>query len=204
MIECRAVTARAGTFTLGPVDLTIAGGAYAVLQGHTGAGKSTLLEVLAGIRPITGGSVRIRGQDASALPPERRGVGLVPQRGWLFPHLDAAANVRYGARDTAVAGELLDRFGVTALSHRDVATLSGGERQVIALCRALAARPRVLLLDEPLSALDDDSRAAVRAALVALHREWNLTTLHVTHDAGDALAVADVRLTARGGTVSAT
>jgi len=204
VIECRGVTLRAGTFALHDITVAVPRGAYATLGGPTGSGKTTLIEGIAGIgsAQIVHGSVHLDGADVTRVPPERRGVGLVPQRAHLFPHLDVAANVRYGARDATLVTALLERFGIGALTSRVVGALSGGERQIVALCRALATRPRVLLLDEPYAALDPARRAVVAREVAELHDAWELTTLHVTHAEHEAREVADIALAMRDGAIT--
>lgn len=199
MIVCRDVSARAGAFALRSVTFTMPDGGYAVLAGPTASGKTTLLETIAGVRPALHGSIHLSGADVTHTPPEHRRVGFAYQHGYLFPHLSVAANVAYGAADGAVAHSLLDRFGVAALSSRGVTALSGGERQIVALCRALATRPRILLLDEPFSAIDREWREQVRALVATLHGELRTTTLHVTHDDGDVLPLPAQRLEMRDG-----
>jgi molybdate transport system ATP-binding protein len=165
------------------------------LVGPSGAGKSSVLRAVAGLLRPERGIVRLgadswldtaRGID---LPPERRQVGLVFQEYALFPHLSVRANVEFGGRRRAA--ELLERFGVAHLAGARPATISGGERQRVALARALARDPRVLLLDEPLSALDAYTRARVRSELRELLHDLGLPTLIVTHDFDDAAALAD-------------
>lgn len=199
MIACHGVTARAGEFTLRDIDLTVPAGGYAVLAGPTASGKTTLLETIAGARTPLTGRIVLDDADVTTLPPERRRVGMAYQHGYLFPHLDVAANVAYGAREPSVARELLDRFGAGALAPRRSTALSGGERQIVALCRALATCPRILLLDEPFSAIDRDRRDAVRTVVAELQREWSMTTLHVTHDESDVLPLSALRLEMRDG-----
>lgn len=199
MIECRAVTTRAGDFTLRDVAFTVPAGGYAVLAGPTASGKTTLLETIAGARTPVAGRILLDDADVTTLPPERRRVGMAYQHGYLFPHLDVAANVAYGARDSQIARQVLERFDALALASRRTTALSGGERQIVALCRALATRPRILLLDEPFSAIDRDRRDAVRNAVAALQREWAMTTLHVTHDESDVLPLVPLRLEMRDG-----
>ena len=190
MIDCRAVAARAGTFTLRDVTFTVPSGGYAVLSGPTASGKTTLLETIAGVRPVLAGAIRLGHADVTHTPPELRRVGFAYQHAYLFPHLTVERNVAYGASDGALARALLDRFGVAALAPRTVTTLSGGERQIVALCRALATRPRILLLDEPFSAIDRERRERVRAIAAELHAELGATTLHVTHDESDLLPLS--------------
>jgi len=219
VIELRALEVEAGGFRVGPLDLVAGDGRYVVLLGPSGAGKSLVLEAVAGVRPAASGEVRLAGADVTPLSPERRRVGLVFQDGLLFPHLTVSANIAYGmrgagrdgagspaglagnappgagrsgraARDAEVA-RLAEAVGVTALLGRRPATLSGGERQRVALARALAARPRALLLDEPLSAVDPESREELQEVLRRLCRERRLPVLHVTHDRDEAFALAD-------------
>ena len=165
------------------------------LVGPSGAGKTTVLRAIAGLVPRArgrvscGGSVWLDTDLGVSLPPERRAVGLVFQDYALFPHLSVRRNVEFGGRRRA--DELLERFPVAALASARPDELSGGERQRVALARALARDPAVLLLDEPLSALDARTKAAVRAELAELLHELSLPTLLVTHDYEDAAALAD-------------
>lgn len=185
------VTAVAG------VTLDVPVGEVLALLGPSGCGKSSLLRAVAGLEPPTSGALTWDGVDLAAVPVHRRGFGLVFQDGQLFPHRDVAGNVAYGlrglsrdARDARVAA-LLDLVGLPGYDRRPVATLSGGERQRVALARSLAPRPRLLLLDEPLSALDRSLRERLaddlRRALVAT----GTTALFVTHDQDEAATVAD-------------
>jgi molybdopterin-binding protein len=141
---------------------------------------------------VRNGEVWLDGRNVTRLPPEARVSGLVYQHAYLFPHLSVQANVAYGAVDASAVSEMIERFGLTPLLDRDVRTLSGGERQLVALARALARRPRVLLLDEPYSALDPRSRAAVRREVRTMYFEREFTVLHVTHDFSEAGLVGDV------------
>jgi ABC-type sugar transport system ATPase subunit len=212
MIELCGLEVEAGGFGVGPVHLRADGGRYVVLLGPSGAGKSLVLEAVAGVRRVAAGEVRLAGADVTRLAPERRGVGLVFQDGLLFPHLTVAANIAYGMRGAghdergvAAPGDpprrrceraaeverLAEAVGVTGLLARRPATLSGGERQRVALARALAAGPRALLLDEPLSAVDLESREALQDLLRRVCRERRLPVLHVTHDRDEAFALAD-------------
>ncbi|HEX6629613.1 MAG TPA: ATP-binding cassette domain-containing protein [Gemmatimonadaceae bacterium] len=186
MIEVRCLSARAGSFALRDVSFVVPSGQWGAVTGPAGAGKTTLLESIAGIRPMVDGAVLLRGVEVTAVPPEGRRLGIVYQRGFLFPHLSVSANVAYGAADAAYAAEIGRRFGADVLYDRRVAALSGGERQVVALARALATRPDILLLDEPFSALDQARKARVREELCALHREEGFTVLQVTHDPAEA------------------
>jgi molybdopterin-binding protein len=199
VISVRGLTVRAGSFRLADITFDVPDGEYGIVIGPAGAGKTTLLEAIGGIVPVTGGSVVLGGRDVTALPPEARGVGLVYQHAYLFPHLSVEANIAYGASDASIGRELSQRFGVSELSGRDVGSLSGGERQLVALARALARRPPVLLLDEPFSALDPRRRASVRRELRAVHREGGFTVLQVTHDFAEAGLLGDVAILLDGG-----
>jgi molybdate transport system ATP-binding protein len=176
------------------LDLEV-GGSPVALVGPSGAGKTTVLRAVAGLlRPDAGritadGEVWFDSGQGVDLPPERRSVGLVFQEYALFPHLTVARNVAYGGR--ARVGELLEAFGLRSLARARPGELSGGERQRVALARALARQPRVLLLDEPLAALDAHTRAGVRGELREHLRRLRLPTLLVTHDYADAAALAD-------------
>ena len=192
MIDVHGLTVRVGDFTLENVSFTVPDGAYGVVIGPAGAGKTTLLESIAGLLPTRSGLVRLHGADVTRLPPERRPVGLVYQHAYLFPHLTVRENVAYGAADADAVAEGIDRFGLQLVADRDVRSLSGGERQIVALARALARRPQVLLLDEPFAALDPRSRAAVRREVRTMYFDRRCTVLHVTHDFEEAGLVGDV------------
>ncbi len=201
MISAAGLRARIGAFSLDDVSFDVPRGAYGVVIGPTGSGKTTLLEVISGLVPQTGGTLTIGGRNATGEAADARGIGLVYQLGFLFPHLTVEQNVRYGANDAAFAATVARRFGVDAFYTRAVRSLSGGERQLVALARALARRPELLLLDEPFSALDPARRAAARREVRAIHREWGLTTLHVTHDFAEAGSLGDVAVLLDAGRV---
>ncbi len=201
MIECRGINARVGNFMLRDVSFAVSTGAHAVLTGPTASGKSTLLELIAGaVAPITG-KISICGVDVTSTEPELRNVGIVPQHGYLFPHLSVRANMAYGTRDANTVPELARRFGIGHLMDRAVVSLSGGERQLVAVCRALAPRPAVLLLDEPFSALDAGSCEAALHQFAMLQAEQAFTVLHVTHQESDA-QFASERLEMANGAVT--
>jgi len=201
MIETRGLSARVGSFTLREITLTVPAGAYGVVIGPAGSGKTTLLEAIGGILPVSAGAVRLGGRDVTRLPPEERGVGLVYQHGYLFPHLTVAHNVAYGTTDAAGAREIATRLGAADLWAREVRSLSGGERQLVALARALARHPSVLLLDEPFNALDPRRRSRVRREVRAIHRERGLTVLQVTHDFTEAGLLGDIAVLLDAGRV---
>ena len=186
MLECRGVSAQVGSFKLREISFAIPTGGHAVLIGPTASGKTTLLELIAGAIDPTSGTVAVNDAEITVLPSELRGVGLVPQHGYLFPHLDARRNIEYGSQAPGAALDLARRFGIDHLLDRSVAFLSGGERQIVALCRALAPQPSVLLLDEPFSALDAARRAVTIQQFAALQAERTFTVLHVTHQESDA------------------
>jgi molybdopterin-binding protein len=165
-----------------------------VVIGPAGSGKTTLLETIAGIIPQRSGTLRLMGSDMAGVPPEQRGIGFVYQRGYLFPHLSVDENVRYGAMDAAFAREVSERLGVDTLLHRNVRGLSGGEQQLVAIARALAGRPRIILLDEPFSALDPRRRTLVRRTVREMHHELGLTVLQVTHDFTEAGLLGDMAI----------
>ena len=179
------------------VDLALPDGDVLAVLGPSGCGKSTLLRAVAGLEPFASGSVVWDGDDQAGVPTHRRGFALMFQDGQLFDHLTVARNVGYALRlrrapDTARrVAELLELVGLPAYGERMPATLSGGERQRVALARSLAVRPRLLLLDEPLSALDAGLRERLAGDLGRIVREAGTTALLVTHDHEEAFAVAD-------------
>ncbi len=199
MIEVEGLSAHAGEFALRDVTFALPAGAWGIVLGPAGAGKTTLLETVAGVRRADSGRIALRGADATRLPPEQRGVGIVYQHAFLFPHLSVEANIAYGARDRSYAMEIARRLGAGPLMSRAVGALSGGERQMVALSRALAPRPDILLLDEPLAAVDPRGRTRLRRELRAVQREQALTVLHVTHDFGEAGTLGDLAILLEGG-----
>lgn len=196
-LEVENLELRAGTFHLGPLTFALEPGEHLVILGPTGAGKTLTLETIAGLRRPGTGVVRMDGRDVTASAPETRRVGFVYQDSLLFPHLSVRENLLYGARRLARArrpetiGRLSAMLGVEALLDRMPQGLSGGERQRVALGRALATTPELLLLDEPTAALDPNARQAMREVLRRLKREFPATTIHVTHSFPEALALGD-------------
>jgi ABC-type Fe3+/spermidine/putrescine transport system ATPase subunit len=196
-LTVRGLTADAGSFRLGPVDLVVPPGRILVVLGPSGAGKTMLLETISGLRRHRCGQIRLAGTELTGLPPEQRGIGLIFQDAALFPHLSVRENVRFGPRargraaDTATADSLLRRLGIGQLAGRSPRTLSGGERQRVALARALAIRPGLLLLDEPLSALDQPTREEMRTLLQEVLADLDIPAVHVTHDRDEALSIGD-------------
>jgi len=182
---------------LDDLELSIEPGELVALLGPSGCGKTTALRALAGLEDVDGGRILVGGQDITGLPANRRDMGMVFQAYSLFPHLDALRNVEFGMRlrgrrkAAGRAREMLELVGIGAFADRYPQQLSGGQQQRVALARALAIEPRVLLLDEPLSALDAKVRVQLRDEIRRIQTEVGTTTLFVTHDQEEALAVAD-------------
>jgi iron(III) transport system ATP-binding protein len=206
MLHLRQITKRFGLQTvLQGIDLDLQSGEFVSLLGPSGCGKTTLLRVVCGIETPDHGQVLMQGQDITAWPASQRRFGVVFQSYALFPNMTALENVRYGLSELPKrqalerAAELLALVGLLEQSGKFPAQLSGGQQQRVALARALAPRPRLLLLDEPLSALDAQVRQELRAEIRALQQRLGITTLMVTHDQEEALAMSDrVVLLARG------
>lgn len=181
------------------VSLDVAGREVVALTGPSGCGKSTLLRAISGLEPLSSGSVSWGGEDLAGVPPHRRGFGLMFQDGQLFAHMSVARNIAYGlsaqrvpkAERAARVAELLELVGLPDYGGRAITELSGGERQRVALARSLAPKPRLLLLDEPLSALDRELRERLAVDVAALLRTTDTTAILVTHDLYEAETVAD-------------
>jgi molybdate/tungstate transport system ATP-binding protein len=209
MIELAGVGVVSGAFSLADVSFRVPTGAYAVLMGRTGSGKTTILEAICGLKSVVAGTIRLAGRDVTRLKPAERGIGLVPQDGALFrsmsvrEHLEFALEIRgWSAADRARRVDALAAMvGVEHLLSRGVVGLSGGERQRVALGRALSFRPAILCLDEPLSALDDESRQEIIDLLKRVQRETGVTVLHVTHNRSEAERLAEVWLRLEDGAV---
>ena len=199
-VELERISKKFGTVVaIGGVSLSVAEGEFVCFLGPSGCGKTTLLRIIAGLERQNGGVVRIRGRDVSALPPAQRNYGIVFQSYALFPNLTAGRNISYGletrklsrAAIDARVTELLELVHLAGYRERYPAQLSGGEQQRVALARALAPSPSLLLLDEPLSALDARVRLALRHEIKELQRRLSIATIMVTHDQEEALAMAD-------------
>lgn len=209
MIRVEELTVEAGSFRIGELSFEIPSGAYGVLMGRTGSGKTTILEAICGLRRVRAGRIWLKAGEVSGLPPGRRDIGFVPQEGTLFgtktvrQHLAFGPSIRkWGAAEIEQrVAELAASLGLERLLDRKPEGLSGGERQRVALGRALAARPGVLCLDEPLSALDDTSRTEVSEVIRRLAREHGLTALHITHNREEARLFADRLLVLENGKV---
>jgi molybdate/tungstate transport system ATP-binding protein len=209
MIRLENVSIRAGSCQLGSIGLDIPTGAYAVLMGRTGSGKTTLLEAICGLRCIAAGRVFLMNQDVTNFKPAWRGIGYVPQDPALFGTMTVREHLAFAP---SVAGwqsreigerivELAELLNITHLLDRKPHGLSGGEAQRVSLGRALARRPRVLCLDEPLSALDDETRAEMQQLLRSVRERSGVTILHVTHQSSEARSLADQVLVLRHGRV---
>jgi putative spermidine/putrescine transport system ATP-binding protein len=189
-----------GTRALEPITLEVGEGETVVLLGPSGCGKTTTLRIIAGLeQPDPGGRVLFAGEDVTAVPIERRNVGMVFQSYALFPNMNVAENIAYGlkirglraAERSARVAELVALTGIEGLERRRIDQLSGGQRQRVALARAVAIRPRVLLLDEPLTALDAALRERLRSELNRLLRTLGITAVYVTHDQAEAMTLGD-------------
>jgi molybdate/tungstate transport system ATP-binding protein len=209
MIAVDHLTVRVGGFALEDVGFDVPTGQYAVLMGRTGAGKTTLLEALCGLKAAANGSIRLNGRDVTRLKPAERGIGYVPQDRALFQtmtvreHLAFALTIQKADRQVIQQSvtELSRLLSIEHLLDRRPPGLSGGEAQRVALGRALAARPGVLCLDEPLSALDDETRQEMYELLEQVQESTNVTILHVTHNRDEAERLADRIFLLRNGKV---
>ena len=188
-----------GAVILGPIDRSFDKGQFVTLLGPSGCGKSTLLRCIAGLIPLSGGRISVDGEDITRTPPQKRGIGMVFQNYALFPNMTVRENVAFGLEMRNVAApervkrvkEALELVELASYGERYPSQLSGGQMQRVALARSLVTRPRILLLDEPLSALDARIRRALRDQIRAIQKELGLTTLFVTHDQEEALTVSD-------------
>jgi len=214
MIELRDVAIEAGQFSLKRFSRSVKAGEYAVLMGQTGQGKTTILEAICGLRKITAGKILVRDVDVTERSPGDRGIGYVPQDLALFPtmtvqeHLEFALKLRRQSAEF-IAGrveELSKQLGIPHLLGRSIQGLSGGEAQRVALGRALSFKPRVLLLDEPFSALDENTRQEMHALMQDLTKNGTasegVATLHVTHSSQEAAALADRRFVLKDGVIA--
>ena len=199
MITIENVNIHLGEFDLWEINLSIEKNEFFILMGPTGAGKTVLLEAIAGLIRVDSGRISVGGRDITMLPPEKRGISIVYQDYSLFPHLTVRDNITYGLHFHKIPkneadkrfDRLVDELDLAHLLHRLPTNLSGGENQRVALARALIVSPQVLLLDEPLSALDPGFREELRKGLKRLHTHTDVTFLMVTHDFSEALSLAD-------------
>lgn len=208
MLRLEGVSRTIGSFSL-DLDLAVDEGEIVSILGPSGCGKSTILRIISGLEPIDGGKILIGGRDVKGVPAAKRRIGLVFQNYTLFPHMNVSANIAYPlvirklSKD-AVSGrvaDLLSHVGLNGFGSRAVDTLSGGEQQRVAIARALATNPLLLLLDEPFSAIDAPLRSTLKNSIVSLHRSLGLTTLFVTHNREEALAISDRIIVLKNGSV---
>jgi ABC-type sugar transport system ATPase subunit len=202
VIRLQNISWKAGAFALDNVSFAVPAATYAVLMGRTGTGKTSLVEIICGLRAPQSGQVWLNDRDVTRMAPGQRGLGFVPQDGALFPALTVAEQIGFALRiqkapsasiDSTVR-ELAAEMAITHLLDRRPPGLSGGEKQRVALARALAAKPGVLLLDEPLAAVDEDTQSDLIHLLKRTQQQHQITVLHVTHSRREAEALADLRL----------
>jgi putative spermidine/putrescine transport system ATP-binding protein len=210
-LEACAKTYPNGVRALDPITLDVARGETVVFLGPSGCGKTTMLRIIAGLeQPDAGGRVLFNGADVTGIPIEQRNIGMVFQSYALFPNMNVSDNIGYGlkirgvdaARRRARVAELIALTGIEGLEHRRIDQLSGGQRQRVALARAVAVHPSVLLLDEPLTALDAALRERLRGELDRLLRTLGITTIYVTHDQAEAMALGDRIVVMRKGAIA--
>ena len=209
MIQFESVSLIQGAHHLTGITFEVPEGDYAVLMGPTGCGKTSVLELICGLRMPLSGKISIEGKDVTKLSPAARGIGYVPQDGALFPGLTVGEQVGFSLRVRKRPEEeikarvilITDMLGITHLLNRRPEGLSGGERQRVALGRALAFGPRILCLDEPISALDEDLRADMCSLLKKVHAETGVTALHVTHSESEARELATLHLRFESGSI---
>ncbi len=196
MIEIKALSRKWKSFALDSLDLTIRDGEYFVILGPTGSGKTLLLELLAGFHRPDSGKILINGKDVTDLSPEKRNLAFVYQDYSLFPHMTVKKNIEFGLKMKKLKApekfrEISEYLNISHLLERHPLNLSGGEQQRVSLARALVTDPEILMLDEPLSALDPRTQDSAREMLLNVHRKGKLTVLHITHDQTEARIMAD-------------
>lgn len=198
MIKLSRLTYNFSGFSLGPINLKVHGGEFFILLGPSGSGKTVILESIVGVRRPDSGEILLEGANVTRLGPENRHVGIVYQDQVLFPHLSVQENINFGLRYQPISEDrpisieaIIDTLGLRPHLNKSPRDLSGGEKQRVALARALAIQPRVLLLDEPLSALDPCFRGDIQRLLKELHESLGTTFLMVTHDFNEALYLGD-------------
>jgi molybdate/tungstate transport system ATP-binding protein len=209
VIRVEGLTVQVGTFRISNVEFEVPTGQYGILMGKTGSGKTTILESLCGLKKVSSGRIYLMEKNVTHLKPAERGIGFVPQDGALFPtktvkqQIGFALSVRKWKQPDidARVNELAELLGISTLLNRSVVGLSGGERQRIALGRALAPHPSVLCLDEPLSALDDETRDGMCQLLKSVQEKTGVTTLHITHNQSEAKLLGDVAFVIQDGKI---
>lgn len=210
MLELRDLSVRAGAFEINCISFQIPTGQYGVLMGKTGSGKTTLMEAVCGLKKVVSGAILLDGRDVTPLRPGERGIGFVPQDTVLFSNMSVRRHLAFGPEIQgwtkeaieARVEELAAALQITKLLDRKPHGLSGGEGKRVALGRALAARPAMLCLDEPFSALDEDTRLEIGDLLKQVQETQNVTTLHITHSRMEAEQLADARFQLADGALS--
>ena len=198
-IEIKNLSIDLGEFKLTDFNLSVKKGEFVVIIGPTGSGKSVVLESIAGFYKPKEGKIFINGKDVTHIPPEKRGISIVYQDYMLFPHMSVYKNIAYGIKKKIKDKQRIDeevkkiaeKLGIKHLLHRLPSTLSGGEAQRVAIARAIVVKPKLLLMDEPFSALDINTKNEVRKLIKKLTKKYEITTLHVTHDLEDVSLLAD-------------
>lgn len=199
MLTLDRISLRAGTFTVSHIDLTVASKEYFVLMGPTGSGKSLLVKAVCGIIPVQSGTICIDGRDVTDLEPGKRQVGYVPQNSSLFPHLSVLENILFPLKIRKLSKKkamskiepVIEALGISSLLNRSTVNLSGGEQQKVALARALSFSPKLLMLDEPVSALDEPTRCEICGLLKQIQRDFSIATVHICHNLEEARIVSD-------------
>ena len=205
MIRIRDLLVRVGSFELPVKNLDVSDNDWVVITGRSGSGKTVFLETIAGFFTPESGSIILDGADITSLPPEKRGISIVFQYYSLFPHMTARENIGYGLKLRnnpeihTIVSDYARMLGIDSLLDRSPAQLSGGEKQRVAIARALVVNPKLLLLDEPASALDHETRRSLWNDLCSLHDRGDLTIIHVTHDRNEAEVLGNRRIIIDGG-----
>jgi ABC-type sugar transport system ATPase subunit len=198
-LKLNNVCIQAGTFKVENINLTIEENQYFTLMGHTGSGKSMLLKAICGLMQVQKGTILIDNKDITHLEPRFRNIGYVPQESGLFPHLNVLNNIIFSLRIKGFSkkdasneiSKIVDFLQIEDLLNRSVINLSGGEKQKISLARALAKKPSILLLDEPVSALDESTKFEICEILKKIQKEFNVSTIHVCHNIQEAKQISD-------------
>ncbi len=199
MLKLDHISLKAGDFTVDDVDLTVASKEYFVLMGPTGSGKSLLVKAVCGILPVQSGTICIDGNDVTDLEPGKRQVGYVPQNSSLFPHLSVLDNILFPLKVRKLPKKkamsniepVIEALGIGSLLSRSTVNLSGGEQQKVALARALSFNPKLLMLDEPVSALDEPTRCEICGLLKRIQQDFSIATVHICHNLEEARIVSD-------------
>lgn len=199
MLQIKNTFFKAGDFTVDNIDLTVESKEFFVIMGPTGSGKSLLVKAICGIIPIQSGSIHIDGKDVTNLEPRKRQVGYVPQNSSLFPHLSVSDNILFPLKIRKInrkealkkTAPIIDALNISSLLERTTLNLSGGEQQKVALARALSFNPKLLILDEPVSALDEPTRCEICGLLKTIQQDFSITTIHICHNLEEARIVSD-------------